>query len=576
MKELLIVLLLWACMDSSRALYNYLGRMPVESMSYQRCTIPFYGKDVIQHLTASLSKIAAMKQDFEFVPSMDKSKKVFTLPSWNTEKTKPAWALGHWPHVVSAKPQDIKSECASMGGKLPTGSADPQSYLASLLKTANLTTQIMDAYWTGEKLYYFNGGSAAKLAPIKETSGSLISNALEEVIARHDSIYVLTPSTKTFSALSKSDWEVETQSLCMVPANRFSKFFLSPTDFKVKSAKIVRKLNMLYETLESYLDRIRLTTLDLSQSNAGSEIEGYPTIIGELQEFMTVVETCFGLQQCDLFDKDILATLDSLLENIGYSLTRIELGFIVTNEGSCEISNAKKLSCLCTAFEKKWMKLIFEPTTVSKLILAFDHVIYEVEGTKPITTTCMYQSHKRYYVLTEECCQLVIAANTKAVYHCPSYVIENYSGVTYDNRLLRIDATEKVTVNKQCDQISDTKTIVGADSLMLSSCNLEILSKIGRHIFKGAQNFFVEKSIGKNEEKLTTKEIIIFASLGTLGFIVLAMTAGIVFYCSKKSNNVVCLCFKRKGPELEVSPEILPLHSYELRNFENRPAIGYR
>ena len=88
----------------------------------------------------------------------------------------------------------------------------------------------------------------------------------------------------------------------------------------------------------------------------------------------------------------------------------------------------------------------------------------------------------------------------------------------------------------------------------------------------------VLKSLGETEETMSTREIIIFSSLGVMGFLLIVLVSGIVFYCSKKSSKMTCWCFGKQDRVLEPLqlPEAIPLHSYEMRNLENRPSIAYR
>ena len=579
MKEILFLLLLWLSVDSNYGLYNFLGKMPAESMSYQRCAIPFFGKDVAAQLKMSLAHLLTLKERFEVKPLLDKSAELYALPSTGVfEKFPSVWKLGRWPYVITAKAKDIGNDCAENSGVLPTASSEDLPDLAKLVKFANVTTQIVSLSWKANSMSYPNDVRAISLTSLFETTGSLKSDALKEVVSRHESIYYVDPVSETVSNMPKEKWDTKIKSICMVAINRYSKYLQSPTDFKAKASKMVRKLDMLHTFIENYWDRLKLTPLDLSQSNEGKEVEGYPIMLGEIQEFLGILDSCFSLQQCNLFDENVFAKIDALLQKISFSITKIELGFLITNEGTCQISSGLKLSCLCSDFTKTWSKLIFEPISISKQILAFDHILYQHEGGKPLAETCIYEANSRHYILTEHCCELVLAVDANAIYHCPSYFLENFSGVTLDHKLLRVDATEQMSINKKCEQVSDSKTIIGADSLMLSSCNLEVLSKIGRYVWKGFENFFVEKSLGENEEKMSTREIIIFSSLGVMGFLLIVLVTGIIFYCSKKSSKMSCLCFERQDRVLEPLqlPEAIPLHSYETRNLENRPSIAYR
>ena len=118
----------------------------------------------------------------------------------------------------------------------------------------------------------------------------------------------------------------------MVAINRYSKYLQSPTDFKAKTSKMVRKLDMLHTFIENYWDRLKLTPLDLSQSNEGKEVEGYPIMLGEIQEFLGILDSCFSLQQCNLFDENVFAKIDALLQKISFSITKIELGLLIKTE----------------------------------------------------------------------------------------------------------------------------------------------------------------------------------------------------------------------------------------------------
>lgn len=578
MKELLFLLLLSVCLDTSHGLYNYLGKMPVDSLSHQRCSVFFYGKDVSTELKKTLDQISILKKRLDNGPFLDKSSRLYALPSTGTyEEFPPAWILGHWPYIILSAAKDLSHECGSTGGHLPSASRKSLDDLVRLLKNANLTFQIIDAKWEAGSLISENL-FAAKMDSLIDANNSPKASALNDVIVRHESIYSFDAETKAITILPKSKWDEKVKGICLIPINRYSRYLLSPTDYKVKTAKIKSKLTVLFNAIEAYWDRLKLTMLDLTQSNYGTEIEGYPIIIGQVQEFLSVFDSCFSLQQCNLYDEDVLVKIDSLLETIGYSLTRIELGFVVLNEATCSISNTVKLSCLCTDTSKTWVKLLFEPTPINNRLLSFDHLIYQTEGTKPVAETCMYESNHRHYVLTEKCCNLVLSVDAAAINSCPSIYLDNYSGVTLENKLLRIDATVPQTITTQCDQVKDSKVIVGADSLMLSSCNTEVLSKLGRTIWKGYQNFLVEKSLGENKETFTTKDIIIYSSLGAMSLCLVSISAGVVFYCSKKSNKVVCFCFKRKQRVMEPLqlPEVLPLRSYERSNLEHRPPIAYQ
>lgn len=579
MKELLFLLLLFVFLGSNNGLYNYLGRRPVDSLSHQKCSASFFGKDVGNELKKTLDRISILKERFKLGPFIDQSSKFYALPTNKDSQTDPpVWVLGKWPYVFVSAAKDQKDKCLATGGNLPSASSESLNDLLELLKAANVTTQVLDVYWNAGSLYDTNGLFVKKLESLLDSNNSPKANALTDAITRHDSIYALDSATKAISVLPKEKWDSEVRGLCMIPINRYSKYLLSPTDFKAKTGQVTRKLNLLYDTVESYWDRMKLTTLDLSQSNHGNEMEGYPAIIGDTQELLSVIESCFSLQQCNVLDKNILAEIDLLLEKFGYALTRIELGFMETAESTCQISNTLKLSCLCVDNSKTWVRMNFEPTPVNNRILSFDHVIYRTEGTKPVTETCVFQSGYQHYVLTEKCCQLVLSVDAEAINQCPNYILENYSGITLSQKLLRVDATLPTTITSSCDQIKDTKTILGADTLMLSSCNLEFLSKLGRTVWNGYQNFIVEQSIGKKEEMIPTKDIIIYSSLGGMGLILLTISAGIIFYCSKKSDKVICFCFKRKENVMEPLslPEIYPLRSYEQSNLENRPAIMYR
>ena len=105
----------------------------------------------------------------------------------------------------------------------------------------------------------------------------------------------------------------------------------------------------------------------------------YRPLNTSMQEFLGILDGCFSLQQCNLFDENVFAKIDALLQKISFSITKIELGFLITNEGTCQISSGLKLSCLCSEFTKTWSKLIFEPISISKQILAFDHILYQHE-----------------------------------------------------------------------------------------------------------------------------------------------------------------------------------------------------
>lgn len=550
----------------------------MESLSHQRCSVSFYGKDVTTELKKTLDHILHLKKKLDVGPISDQSKHIYALPSTGTfELDQPGWTYGRLPYIIVSAAKDQLHACSRTGGTLPNAAAEDQDTLVKFMKYANLTSQIVDIQWKAGSLLSGNL-FAAKLESLIDTNNSPKATALNDIISRHESIYLFDAETKALTILPKSKMDEKVKGLCFIPINWHSKFLLSPTDYKVKTAKIKRKLTVLYNAIESYWDRLKLTVLDLSQRNYGTEIEGYPIVIGEAQEFLSILDSCFSLQQCNLFDEALHTKVDSLLETIGYSLTRIELGFLITETGSCAISNTVKLSCVCADTSKNWIKMMFEPTPINNRLLNFDHLIYQTEGTKPMPETCMYKSNHRHYVLTEKCCNLVLAVEADAVNHCPSSYLENFSGVTLEHKLLRIDATLPQTITTQCDQVKDSKTIVGADSLMLSSCNLEVLSKIGKTVWKGYQNFLVEKSLGENKEGISTKDIAIYSTLGVMGFCLLSISAGAVFYCSKKSNKVICVCFKRKQRVLEPLqiPEVVPLRTYEQNNLEHRPPIAYR
>ena len=137
MKEILFLLLLWLCVESNYGLYNFLGKMPVESMSYHRCAIPFFGKDVAAQLKMSLAHLLTLKERFEVKPLLDKSAELYALPSTGVlEKFPSVWKLGRWPYVITAKAKDIGNDCAENSGVLPTASSEDLGDLVKLLKFA--------------------------------------------------------------------------------------------------------------------------------------------------------------------------------------------------------------------------------------------------------------------------------------------------------------------------------------------------------------------------------------------------------------------------------------------------------
>ena len=308
MKEILFLLLLWLCVESNYGLYNFLGKMPVESMSYHRCAIPFFGKDVAAQLKMSLAHLLTLKERFEVKPLLDKSAELYALPSTGVlEKLPSVWKLGRWPYVITAKAKDIGNDCAENSGVLPTASSEDLPDLAKLVKFANVTTQIVSLSWKANSMSYPNDVRAISLTSLFETTGSLKSDALKEVVSRHESIYYVDPVSETVSNMPKEKWDTKIKSICMVAINRYSKYLQSPTDFKAKASKMVPKLDMLHTFIENYWDRLKLTPLDLSQSNEGKEVEGYPIRLGEIQEFLGILDSCFSLQQCNLFDENVFA-----------------------------------------------------------------------------------------------------------------------------------------------------------------------------------------------------------------------------------------------------------------------------
>ena len=190
MKEILFLLLLWLSVDSNYGLYNFLGKMPVESMSYQRCAIPFFGKDVAAQLKMSLAHLLTLKERFEVKPLLDKSAELYALPSTGVlEKFPSVWKLGRWPYVITAKAKDIGNDCAENSGVLPTASSEDLPDLAKLVKFANVTTQIVSLSWKANSMSYPNDVRAISLTSLFETTGSLKSDALKEVVSRQESLY---------------------------------------------------------------------------------------------------------------------------------------------------------------------------------------------------------------------------------------------------------------------------------------------------------------------------------------------------------------------------------------------------
>lgn len=575
MEKLLILVCLCLCCDLNWGQYNYRGKVPHESLSQTQCVLAVNGKKIVSQLKTALVGITKLKEAFEFKLFPQKTEDYrLSTPIVPEDILQPVWGLGRLPAGLRAPVKQIQHLCSSLGGILPSpaSSSDSQASFSALLKKFNLTSQIIDARWASERLIYSNGVTASTFKSF-ENIPVIHPETMKTVIGRIDAIYALEPVTAAILPVEKSKWDSEVGAICMLPINQIYHSVLNPATSDATSKKIIKRLTMLHDITDKYLDKLKLTPLDVSENKEGGT-ESFPVVLGDIQETISVIKSCFHAHQCSLTNNDILNKLEIMIDKFGHAITQIDLGFLITGEGTCQISNALKLSCLCTDEDEKWFKLSFDPVPVSNQMLSFTHIIYRMEGNQPSSETCFYHLDDHYYMLTSECCKKILASDETALSDCPNVNLRGHSPVTLNSRLLRVDSTDPITVNRKCDLIHDSKSVSGGDSLMLTSCDLELVSNLGNYVWKMLGNLFVEKPLGDMKETLSTKDLAIFGSLGALTFLLLILLSGIIFFCSKNSKVCSC-CVKRKEKFLEPLQlaENMPLSSYELRSLELKPSF---
>lgn len=584
MHQLTVLCCLLTVLSQGTAVYNYLGRHSHASLSQKQCSLSFFGKSVLAHLSSAQSKLASLQNLMDFKIPMDPTTDFYTLPEWdfhNEDWT--SWTWNRVPYLLSANTKDVASVCAARGGILPRPTSNDRGILLRLLARANLTTQVVSATWEAGGLTFPDGLRGANLPALFDLSGStktLKADALNQIIDRFDSFWEYNPKENTLFNFPASKLDVPTKAFCLVPVTKKSRSLANPGSVAVMAARIKNRLKALSENLESYSTKLKLSQLDLTKTSLPADSGAFPTFSRALDEFLWDLQLCFYQSSCHLTDAATLDQIGALLGEISAAVTQLDLGFFGALEGSCQITNSQRLSCVCYDDSETWVKLNFEPTAVSNRILAFNHIIYRADNAKPLEGSCVYKSNSKFFLLTEKCCQLVLLANDEAVSYCPSYYIENFSSAILDNNLLRVDAAVPVSISKDCQLVKNSREISGTDALMLSTCDLGLVTKLGRYLIKSFGNFNIEKLLGSEPETLPPKDIALYAVCAAVAFLLLIIGLWLFTYYYKGGKYFMCICFKPRQTLEPIShtyqPEAVPLSSFEQRRLNLQPSITYR
>ena len=577
MKLLLFLLLLAICHESNSEPYNYLGKYSHESLSQKKCTAVFHGKSVLAALKTALTRISDLKDSFAYKPTVDVSKELFSRLDWEIQPSEVnAWTLGRHPYVVVGKTKNIRSTCAQSGGILPMPSVAELPLLEKLLKRANLSVQILDVSLHGDDLVYPNGVVASTLSStLYDGSGNAKTDAATTFVTYSGGTYRVDPTTKVVGRVPVAQLEILTKGLCMVLLNRFSKYLQVPYDYTVNNNRIINKLNMLYSRVDQFSDRIKLSVLDLTSENKEGDYSGYPIIIGQLFEFFAIGKSCFNLGQCSLFDEQILNKLDFLLESIALVSTKIEQNFLQTSQGTCVISNSLKLACICVDENQPYEVVLFEPTPVHGKMLAFDHYIQIPQSSTTLETSCLYKNGRSYSVLSDKCCNYLRLVEDEAVNYCPVIFMNNVSPFVLDHQLMRLDAADRVSVKTTCE-MNNNLDLAQSDSLKLSDCNVDLLTKLGSFVLKSFGNFNHDKRMTTVTSAAPTPvtEIALYSVCGIVILLLSAILLVCVLYFRPNARNF-CRCLKKREILEPIGPEIVELHPLEERSLRLKPTITY-
>jgi len=574
MKWFCILLLLLCVTGSNLAAYNFLAKVPHRSLSQKPCTIPFYGKSVLTWLQTIVKTLSHFQGTLTEVTSTNPELDAYTSPDFGLTP-------GGQPYLVTAKPGLIASKCASIQGSLPQISDTNKKFFATLARKANLTSLIVDVHWSASGLSYTTGEHLSTLESLHEAGGALRSDALSQSISRLTSVWSISLPSWTVTSVPASKMDVPVKSFCMVPHTRSTKQFSNSNYYKLNSERLVNLLKVLATTVETFITKLNLSQLDLTQSIDLLNWEGFPIFSGDLDDLSWKL-LAYSKSPYYLSDSDLMKEITKVIKLVATSSVKLELGFWESLEGTCPISTSPKLSCVCSDLSDSWIEMLFEPVAISNKILSFNSIIYQTEGAKPTEESCFYSLNEKFYALTLECCAALLANRDDALNLCPISYLEQFSSTSLDNHMYRVDGATASALTSDCQLMKQTSTIEGADALLLSTCDLSMLSKVGKVLIKNFGNFFKSKVLGSEPEKIPTKDIILYSVCAIVSFLLVLIIVWVFSYYYKNGRYFICVCFKRKNQVLEPisnvygQVEMYPLNSVEDRSLRSKPAISYR
>ena len=579
MTLLLLLLCLWPCFNRVDGQYNLVAKVPHPSLSMKSCSLPFGGKKVVDSLKTNLEKIGKIKEWFNVPRYDDPSQALFSLPNWGlSPASTPEWMHNFYPFVIRGKNKEFLNVCASYGGHPPTASV---SDLPKLLSQINSTYQIIRLEFCGPDLCFYNGPRVTNwLDTATETTGELKSGATSSFIKQLSTISIITPSSNLLSSLDKSKYDEVSTQICVVPKNGRMAFFANPFDHTHHTTTATNALDMLYKSVDSYLDKLRLTSLDLSHEGSDLATVAFPHFMRALVELLNAMESCVWGQSCGHFESVLLTKTKDLVRVISASSVKLGLGYIEVGGATCEISVSKHLGCICADSDEKYQEVLIEPTEFQGRILSFDSFVHRVinQGSNPaVSESCYYASRNKFFILTNKCCAELISASNLAVNHCPSYLVVNFSPLSLDKQLFTVDDTNTYDLQTKCENaiVNDAKP---GDALKLTSCSLSLWDSIGNYLLRSFGTFNSEKKLNKiiPSNDIATKDIILYSVVSVLGFVLLLILVVIVFYCNPGlGHHVGRHCFRRNDQVLEPMSHRVSdrLADYELQSLRLKPIM---
>ena len=563
MKLPLCFMLLAMCWELNSELLNLLGRHPYQSLSQEKCAVNFYGKTVISTLESAQSRLAVLKGLFLYKPTVDTTQPIYTQPEWIIEGADPCpWTYGRLPFVITAEAKEIISKCARHLGILPRPLLKLPGILEKFLKRANLTSQIVDLTYSRGHLVYPDGFIAAAV-------DTKVENAL----------YVMNPSLKTLEVVPEAKWGEITKAICMVPTTRFSRNLRIPSGFTANSNEIGRKFDLLHSALGAFIEKLKLSVLDITAEIKDQDYAGFPSFLSEILEFNSILQDCFttGLS-CNIWDDQIKERLDYFLEAVALNSVKVNLGFIQVAAGYCQISNTVKLQCTCIDHSVNWEKVLFDPVPVGGKVLSFDHYIQKIQPSSPADPSCLFKEGRRHFVLSVECCEQLRLVDESAINFCPSTFADNRSPFVIENQLMLLDSAERLALTTDCETSSNKDYTIG-DSLKLTSCNVDLLTKIGHFIFRSFGSFNHERKMNTITiaDPKPVLEIALYSVVGAALVLIFLVLLCCIMYFKPNARKNICACLRRKKildpiqqpPEFELEP-------LEERSLRLKPMIAYR